>query len=180
MELTLWDHISNLPWAQKLLVWRLHLWNSTTDWKNKGSLGPGMMEKWLRECCQILLILVNAKKKTPKPPWERSQIFFRIFTRKKISKKTLLEVRTWHRALRGWQTGPLLAVLISNTFESGISFFESWSKITWKIKKKKFWPEKFPEMKILKTFENHVNRYPAPLSSLWSRFLPISLFLRCI
>ncbi len=37
MGLTLWEDISNMRWAQKLLMWRLLLCNSTTNWKNNSS-----------------------------------------------------------------------------------------------------------------------------------------------
>ncbi len=37
MELTLWEDISNMRWAQKLLIWRLLLCSSTINWKNNSS-----------------------------------------------------------------------------------------------------------------------------------------------
>ncbi len=44
MELTLWEDISNMRWAQKLLMWRLLLCNSTTNWKNNSSLRLRILE----------------------------------------------------------------------------------------------------------------------------------------
>ncbi len=47
MELTLWEHISNIRWAQKLLMWCLLLCNSTTNWKKNSSPGPRMIQDGL-------------------------------------------------------------------------------------------------------------------------------------
>ncbi len=55
IELTLWEDISNMRWAQKLLLWRLLLCNSTTNWKNNNSLGPRMMQNVLRKYGEIYL-----------------------------------------------------------------------------------------------------------------------------
>ncbi len=44
MELTLWEDISNIRWAQKLLMWRLLLCNSNTNWKNNSSSRPSILE----------------------------------------------------------------------------------------------------------------------------------------
>ncbi len=47
MEVILWEDISNMRWAQKLLLWRLLLCNSTTNWKNNSSLSLRMMQNGL-------------------------------------------------------------------------------------------------------------------------------------
>ncbi len=47
IELTLWEDISNMLWVQMLLLWRLLLCKSTTNWKNNSSLGFRMMENGL-------------------------------------------------------------------------------------------------------------------------------------
>ncbi len=44
MELTLWEDISNIRGAQKLLMWRLLRCNSTTKWKNNSSSRPRILE----------------------------------------------------------------------------------------------------------------------------------------
>ncbi len=43
MELTLWEDISNMRWAQ-LLIWCLLLCTSTTNWKNNSSPRPRILE----------------------------------------------------------------------------------------------------------------------------------------
>ncbi len=48
MELTLWEDISNMLWVQKLLMRRLLLCNSTTNWKTNSSPRPRILEN---RCC---------------------------------------------------------------------------------------------------------------------------------
>ncbi len=55
MEVTLWEDISNMRWAQRLLLWSLLLCNSTTNWKNNNALGPHMMENGLCKYGEICL-----------------------------------------------------------------------------------------------------------------------------
>ncbi len=52
--------------AQKLLLWRLRLCNSTTNWKNNSSLGPRMLENGLRKYGEILLNMDKFTLKKPK------------------------------------------------------------------------------------------------------------------
>ncbi len=125
-------------------------------WKNNSSLGPRLMENGL---CKYGDIWINIDKFTPKKKlWERHHIFFRIFTKTRLSKKQFLPVRRYHRALRKWQTGTAMTHLIRYNYESKNRIFEKRSKNTWNIKEKKFMTEKIARMEILKNFQTHVDR----------------------
>ncbi len=63
MEVTLWEDISNMRWAQKLLLWRLRLCSSTTNWKYNSSLGPRMMANGLCKYGEIWLNMDKFNKK---------------------------------------------------------------------------------------------------------------------
>ncbi len=70
IEVTLWDDISNMRWAQKLLMWRLLLCTSTTNWKNNSSLGLRMMENGFYRLRCILPLGADSAPKGQIGPWK--------------------------------------------------------------------------------------------------------------
>ncbi len=73
--------------------------------------------------------------------------FSRIFTKTRLSKKQLLPVRRYHRALRKWQTGTAMTHLICYSFESKVEFSKKRSKKTmifqkWFFSRKKSFSQK--------------------------------------
>ncbi len=91
IEVTLWHDISNMRWAQNLLMWRLLLCDSTTNWKNNSSLGPRMMENGLRKYGEIWLNMDKFNQKKAKWLRERSHIFSSYFHQNKTFKKNIAE-----------------------------------------------------------------------------------------
>ncbi len=147
-----------MRWASKLLLWRLRLCSSTTNRKNKSSLGLRMMENGLCKYGEIWLNMDKLYQKKGRMAMRMISQFFHIYIKTRLSKKTLLELSRQYRALPKWQTGPGMTHLLCNTFESENKIFRKRSKNMWNFQKKKFLLEKISGVKILKSSQTHVNR----------------------
>ncbi len=102
----------------------------------------------------------------------KSQFFSYFHQNESFKKKQSPPVWGYDRALRKWQTEPLLADLICNSFESENQIFGKGSKNTWNFKEKSFHSKKFPWWKFWKC--------PNPCKSISSNSeLPLIPLLAC-